>query len=97
MKIHQKWGTISIEEKGYKPALVYDCIYPLYAISDPLTTVTLPESQTTFTSIDAINHVTEAATTLVANPYTILLAKETIRLITKYLPEAKADPLYYLL
>ncbi|KLO24904.1 iron-containing alcohol dehydrogenase [Marinitoga sp. 1155] len=87
-----RFAVASIEEKGYKPALVYDCIYPLYAINDPLTTVTLPESQTTFTSIDAINHVTEAATTLVANPYTILLAKETIRLITKYLPEAKADP-----
>lgn len=63
---------------------------------------TLPYNQTKFTAIDAINHVTEAATTLAASPYSILLAKETIRLITRYLPQALAHPddlvaRYYLL
>ncbi|KAF2955404.1 iron-containing alcohol dehydrogenase [Marinitoga sp. 38H-ov] len=97
-----RFAVASIEEKGYKPAIAYDCIYPIFAIDDPEITKTLPWSQTTYTAIDAINHVTEAATTLVASPYSILLAKETIRLISKYLPIAQENPedltaRYYLL
>ncbi|MBZ4650589.1 iron-containing alcohol dehydrogenase [Thermosipho sp. (in: thermotogales)] len=97
-----RFAVASILEKEYKPAIAYDCIYPLYAIDDPQLMVTLPKGQTVFTSIDAVNHVTEAATTLVASPYSVLLAKETIRLITRYLPQAVAHPddltaRYYLL
>ncbi len=97
-----RFAVASILEKGYKPAIAYDCIYPLYAIDDPVLMKTLPPNQTKFTSIDAVNHVTEAATTLLASPYTILLAKETIRLVSRYLPQALAHPedltaRYYLL
>ncbi len=97
-----RFAVASILKKNYKPALAYDCIYPLYAIDDPALMTTLPPNQTKFTAIDAVNHVTEAATTLVASPYSILLAKETIRLVTKYLPQALAHPddltaRYYLL
>ena len=97
-----RFAVASIVEKGYKPAIAYDCIYPTYAIDDPALMKTLPYNQTKFTAIDAINHVTEAATTLAASPYSILLAKETIRLITRYLPQALAHPddlvaRYYLL
>ncbi len=97
-----RFAVASILEKGYKPAIAYDCIYPLYAIDDPALMRTLPPNQTKFTSIDAVNHVTEAATTLLASPYTILLAKETIRLVARYLPQALAHPedltaRYYLL
>ncbi|ABR31547.1 iron-containing alcohol dehydrogenase, partial [Thermosipho melanesiensis] len=87
-----RFAVASILDKHYKPAIAYDCIYPMFAIDDPQLMKTLPYNQTKFTSIDAINHVTEAATTLVASPYSILLAKETIRLITKYLPQALAHP-----
>ena len=97
-----RFAVASIVEKGYKPAIAYDCIYPTYAIDDPALMKTLPYNQTKFTAIDAINHVTEAATTLAASPYSILFAKETIRLITRYLPQALAHPddlvaRYYLL
>ncbi|MBB6062385.1 alcohol dehydrogenase class IV [Thermosipho japonicus] len=97
-----RFAVASILEKEYKPAIAYDCIYPFYAIDDPQLMVTLPKSQTIFTSIDAVNHVTEAATTLLASPYSILLAKETIRLIARYLPQTVAHPddltaRYYLL
>ncbi len=87
-----RFAVASIEEKQYKPAIAYDCIYPIYAINDPVTTKTLPWSQTTYTAIDAINHVTEAATTTTTSPYSILLARETIRLVSKYLPQAQAEP-----
>ncbi|MFD3157907.1 iron-containing alcohol dehydrogenase [Haloimpatiens sp. FM7330] len=97
-----RFAVTTIEEKDYKPAIAYDCIYPLYSIDDPALMVSLPKNQTLYVSVDAINHVIEAATTKVSNPFDILLAKETIRLITKYLPKALEDPSdlearYYLL
>lgn len=97
-----RFAVASILEKEYKPAIAYDCIYPTFAIDDPQLMVTLPYKQTLYTTIDALNHITEAATTLARNPYSILLAKETVRLIATYLPQALSNPndlnaRYYLL
>lgn len=97
-----RFAVATIESKEYKPAIAYDCIYPLYSIDDPALMVSLPKNQTLYVSVDAVNHVVEAATTTVANPFSILLAKETIRLVAKYLPVALKDPndltaRYYLL
>ncbi|QCX33781.1 iron-containing alcohol dehydrogenase [Caloramator sp. E03] len=97
-----RFAVVSIPEKEYKPAIAYDCIYPLYSIDDPSLMTMLPANQTLYVSVDAINHIIEAATTKVATPYSILLAKETFRLITKYLPQALMHPQdltarYYLL
>ena len=78
-------------EKNFKPAIAYDCIYPSYSIDDPQLMTNLSLNQTLYTSIDAINHVVEAATSKVASPYAVTLAKETIRLVAKYLPKAAAD------
>lgn len=89
-------------EKNFKPAIAYDCIYPSYSIDDPQLMTKLSLKQTLYTSIDAVNHVVEAATTKVASPYSIGLAKETIRLVSEYLPKATAnledlEARYYLL
>ncbi len=97
-----RFAVVSIPELGHKPAIAYDCIYPLYAIDDPALMQGLPANQTLFVTIDAVNHIVEAATTTVATPYSILLAKETVRLIVEYLPKAIEDPRdlearYYLL
>jgi alcohol dehydrogenase class IV len=74
----------------------------MYAIDDPALMIKLDKKQTIAVTIDALNHVTEAATTLVTSPYSILLAKEAVRLIVRYLPVAVNDPenlvaRYYLL
>jgi alcohol dehydrogenase class IV len=87
-----RFAVISIPEKEYKPAIAYDCIYPLFSIDDPALMTGLSADQTRFVSIDAINHVVEAATTKTATPYSIILAKETIRLVAKYLPLAEKNP-----
>ena len=97
-----KFAVVSILEKKYKPAIGYDVIYPLYSIDDPSLTKTLPPGQTRYTSIDALNHVTESVTTKSTNPYSILLGVEAARLIFKYLPVALENPenltaRYYLL
>ncbi len=78
-------------EKNFKPAIAYDCIYPSYSIDDPSLMTKLSLNQTLYTSIDAVNHVVEAATSKVASPYAVTLAKETIRLVAQYLPKAAAD------
>ncbi|EPR10412.1 iron-containing alcohol dehydrogenase [Ruminiclostridium papyrosolvens] len=97
-----RFAVVSIPAKEYKPAIAYDCIYPLFAIDDPALMTKLPAEQTIYVSVDAINHVVEASTTVVTNPLAILLAKETIRLVAKYLPIAIKEPenltaRYYLL
>lgn len=78
-------------KKNFKPAIAYDCIYPSYSIDDPQLMTKLSKNQTLYTSIDAVNHVVEAATSKVASPYAVTLAKETIRLVAKYLPKAAED------
>ena len=87
-----RFAVVSIPEKKFKPALAYDCIYPIYAIDDPSLMTKLPKNQTCYVSVDAVNHVFEAATSKVTSPYTVLLAKETVRLVGHYLPIALKDP-----
>ena len=88
-----RFAVATILEKDFKPAIAYDCIYPMFAIDDPALMTGLSTNQTKYVSIDAVNHVVEAATTKIfASPYTILLAEETVRLVDKYLPRAVANP-----
>ncbi|MFA6940614.1 MAG: iron-containing alcohol dehydrogenase [Clostridiaceae bacterium] len=87
-----RFAVVTITKKQYKPCIVADCIYPKYAIDDPALMAMLPVNQTCFVSVDAVNHVLEAATSKIASPYTVMLAKETIRLVGRYLPQAMAHP-----
>ena len=81
-----RFAVVTIPDKNYKPAIAYDCIYPMYAIDDPALMTKLSPKQTRYVSIDAINHVVEAATSKAASPYTVTLAREVITLVAKYLP-----------
>ncbi len=87
-----RFAVVTVPEKDFKPAIAYDCIYPMYAIDDPQLMTKLSPKQTKFVSIDAVNHVIEAATSTVASPYTVTLAREVIADVAKYLPKANANP-----
>lgn len=87
-----RFAVATILEKDYKPAIAYDCIYPTYAIDDPKLMAGLSPKQTRYVSIDAVNHVIEAATSTVASPYTVTLAREVIELVSGYLPKAIENP-----
>lgn len=87
-----RFAVVTNLEKNFKPAIAYDCIYPTYAIDDPQLMTKLSPKQTRYVSIDAVNHVVEAATSTVASPYSITLAKQVIELVAKYLPKAIANP-----
>ena len=87
-----RFAVVNKLEKNFKPAIAYDCIYPTYAIDDPQLMTKLSPKQTRYVSIDAVNHVVEAATSTVASPYSITLAKQVVELVAKYLPKAIANP-----
>jgi alcohol dehydrogenase len=87
-----RFAVVTIPEKDFKPAIAYDCIYPMYAIDDPKLMTKLSPEQTRFVSIDAVNHVIEAATSKAASPFAVTLARETIKLVSKYLPAAIKNP-----
>ncbi len=87
-----RFAVVTNLEKNFKPAIAYDCIYPMFAIDDPQLMTKLSPKQTRYVSIDAVNHVVEAATSAVASPYSISLAKEVIELVGKYLPKALENP-----
>lgn len=86
-----RFAVVTVTDKEYKPAIAYDCIYPTWSIDDPALCTGLSADQTRYVSIDAVNHVVEAATTTVSSPYAVMLAKETIRLVGTFLPEALKD------
>ena len=97
-----RFAVVTIPETEYKPAIAYDCIYPSYSIDDPALMQNLSKEQTIYVSVDAVNHSIEAATTKVASPLSISLAKGCIDLVAKYLPIINKDPKnmearYYLL
>ncbi|MCL2827829.1 MAG: iron-containing alcohol dehydrogenase [Oscillospiraceae bacterium] len=87
-----RFAVVTIPEKDYKPAIAYDCIYPFYSIDDPALMTTLPAHQTSYVTVDAVNHVVEAATTVLNNPFAITLGREVMTLVAKYLPVALENP-----
>lgn len=87
-----RFAVVTNLEKNFKPAIAYDCIYPMYAIDDPQLMTKLSPKQTRYVSIDAVNHVVEAATSKVLSPYCVTLAREVIALVAEYLPKALKNP-----
>lgn len=87
-----RFAVVTIEEKDFKPAIAYDCIYPMYSIDDPALMTGLSEKQTRYVSIDAVNHVVEASTTKAASPYAVDLAISVVKLVAEYLPVALKEP-----
>lgn len=87
-----RFAVATIVSLNYKPAVAFDCIYPLYAIDDPALMASLPPNQTRYVSIDAVNHCLEAATTKAANLLSIELAVNVMELVGKWLPKALANP-----
>lgn len=61
--------------------------YPDVSIDDPRYTLTLPENQTIFTSIDAFFHAYEAVTAKTSNRFVETLSIESARLIGESLPK----------
>jgi len=87
-----RFAVVTIPEKDFKPAIAYDCLYPFASIDDPGLMTGLSPEQTLYVSIDAVNHVVEAATAKTCSAFSISLAKEVVRMVVEFLPKALANP-----
>ncbi|HIP57069.1 MAG TPA: iron-containing alcohol dehydrogenase [Ignisphaera aggregans] len=87
-----RYAVATIEETHEKLSVASDHIYPAISIDDPRYLKTLPKNQTIYTSLDALYHAIEAATTKTSSPYTVMLGEEVVKLIAKWLPVALQQP-----
>jgi alcohol dehydrogenase class IV len=74
-----------------KKAVVSPYIFPTVAIVDPLLTVSMPQTVTSSSGIDALTHAIECYTSKKATPLSDLFAKEAIVMIGRSLRTAVAD------
>ncbi|WP_440059461.1 iron-containing alcohol dehydrogenase [Thermogladius sp. 4427co] len=75
-----------LEKRGFPAG------YPDYSVDDPKYTLTLPLDQTIYTTIDALSHILEGATSTASSPFVEALAEEASSRIAKYLPLAVRKP-----
>ena len=71
-----------------KVGIGYDVIFPKISIVDPSLMTTLPKDQTAYTSMDAFYHSLEAFLNIDANPYSDLLAIDSMKRIVSFLMRA---------
>ena len=62
------------------------------AIVDPLLTLTMPDTVTVDSGVDALTHALEAVVSIFASPYTDAYCVQAARLIFDALPRVHADP-----
>ncbi|MCD6503911.1 iron-containing alcohol dehydrogenase [Candidatus Bathyarchaeota archaeon] len=74
-----------------KRAIVSSKIVPDVALVDPKLTVSMPPKVTVGSGLDALSHAVEAILSLDANPMTIALGLEAVRLISENLRVAYCD------
>jgi len=73
---------------SFKAAVISPYLFPKLAILDPLLTLSLPQSITAATGMDALTHAIESYTSKAANPVSQALALSAIRLISAHIEKA---------
>jgi alcohol dehydrogenase class IV len=86
-----KWAVLTNPETYEKSFLGSNYIIPKIAIVDPELTKTLPPGLTASTGVDVLSHSIESYINLDATYFSELHAKEAMRIIARYLPEAVAN------
>ena len=86
-----KWATIWDFDNSKKYSIDADYLYPNEAWLVPELTQTMDEKMTLATGLDALAHAMESYWSVPSNKYTRVLARDSIRIIRKYLPLALSD------
>ena len=81
-------SVITDTHSKIKYPIVSDEIVPDLAIVDPELTLSMPKYVTANTGLDALTHAVESYVCKYANEFTKPLARNSVRLILKYLPKA---------
>lgn len=71
-----------------KSTIVSDMIFPQKSIIDPILTYTMPPRLTASTGFDAFSHALESYISLLATPFSRMVAKEAMCIAVKFLPIA---------
>ena len=82
-----RFAVVTVAGRNHRSIVGHDCSYPRYAIDDPALMTGLSAEQSRYVSIDALCRVVEAATTTVAGPLAVTLARETVGLVHRWLPD----------
>jgi len=86
-----KWAVVTNPVTCEKSFLESEYIIPKVAIVDPELTLGLPKLLTASTGIDALSHAIESYININATPFSDITAEASIRIISRYLPEAVAN------
>jgi len=85
------WGTIWGEDR-IKHSVSHASLYPRHAILDPALCVSMPESLTLSTGLDALSHAMESVWNKRHTDVTDALAEKAIRGIHRYFSSALEEP-----
>ncbi len=85
------FAVITNPETKEKIGTGYDVTFPTISIVDPEVMLTLPKDQTAYTSMDAFYHSIEAFLNKNSNPYSDLLALDSMKRVITNLPVAYED------
>lgn len=86
-----KWATIWNFEDCKKYSIDADFLYPSESWLIPELTITMDESMTLSTGLDALAHAMESYWSKPSNSYTRVLARNSISIIKKFLPLVLKD------
>lgn len=86
-----KWATIWDFDNNKKYSIDADYLYPNESWLVPKLTSTMDENLTLATGLDALAHAMESYWSVPSNKYTRVLARDSIRIIKKYLPLVLSD------
>ena len=81
-----KWATIWDFDNSKKYSVDADYLYPKESWLVPELTMTMDENMTLATGLDALAHAMESYWSVPSNRYTRVLARDSIRIVSKYLP-----------
>ncbi|MDO5581100.1 MAG: bifunctional acetaldehyde-CoA/alcohol dehydrogenase [Planctomycetia bacterium] len=86
------FAVITDEQTGNKYPLADYQLTPDMAIVDTKLVMNMPKKLTSYSGLDVLVHAIEARVSIMASEYTNALAKESARLVFKYLAQAYHNP-----
>ncbi len=85
--------AVLTDRKNLKKApLISRHLFPVLALDDPELTVSVPQTVTANTGVDALTHALESFLSKRATPVSRLYSLESVKLIFRYLPRAFGNP-----
>ncbi len=86
------YAVLTDRKNWRKAPLISRFMFPVLSVDDPELTVTMPQSVTANTGIDALTHAIEALVSKRATAISRLYSLESIKLLSRFLPRVFGNP-----